>query len=910
MKTPKTSKSHFFDHWLPWLALYHFLPAADLREVACGMVSSVSRGKLTLNELFDEHLIDSGAASEAWIITPKTVTTPLARYLQSRIRSLVWGNDDEVFFDPKTEWDSLAVHPSLIEAAINLGSHPSLDQCERINTAHNLTDHPELTALLHCIEAGSRDASHGDTSTYLKTIENAVAELGMPLRAAVLKFTGDNAALDDRWVEAATIYEGALSLLSEDKHPASSSVLSGLTTATVQSLATASRVLEGKEKAAAIFDNAQKRWPAVDPILFPINASHESHVAHTGDQGFPHDQRTTSLRTPLVIETHNIETPILKFLESNYPRANQLFHARLRRQIALGSTVEARLTKAAYARTIIASLTTKLEAKRDSGAFMIATHLLIQSGAQELVSNIVWDKGLVEAYVNVEIIRSMQELATAFDGVRAERQLVAIELLSSWAMQLSSDRHDVGTPILRLLAQYVKDNEATSYTNTNICGSSLKALKEIGISQPDWLRSASTFVAEAIAARLHTPGWWTGTQLAAETALTYANAFSNAELASVVEAAVQALEQTESSLWVVIRPLQDFITSARASAFIRADQNLERKVIKLLIQHGTAEQGNEQANLVHYLRAFDARLLDDPNLKIQLQDAVEDIKQKAKMLNSSASQANIQALLGAPTVSGLQGVLVALESLREILQSAESTHHNISLPTAYYPLLQIAVEHDRIAAGIGVSNEEFLNMLAPLGDFLEELWTHTASDLSIFVPFAIPPNQVPNPVAVHNWTFVSLEFARLLGKETTIECLIDSAAQSQPSIAKAIARAKAIQALSSGDEDFDETKIKTEGKEIFYLYLGSRLSQVDGSSDEGREQCRLLMQMCLKHGPNDLDMAAFILARQCRLSLTENGSFAVSAYMARLGTDPDKQLSFLPLLKQLGYKQELENANR
>jgi hypothetical protein len=905
MKAHKALESHFANHWLPWLALYHFLPAPDLRDVVFGMVNSMSRGELTFNELFDEQLTDSDAVSEAWVITPKPATVPLASYLQARIRSLVWNNDAPAFFDPNVEWSGFPVHPSLIEAVVSFGSRPSNESLTRTQAPHPFAEHPELMALAHCIEALSQPASHGNVSEYADTIENSIAGLEVPLRAAALKFAGDYAALEDRWSEAATIYERVLLLLSIAKNPNWIRFLTGLTTVTVQSLATASRVLGGKESAVSIFDSVQERWPAVDPILFSVNASHESLIVHTGESNWPSDLRTSLLSAPLLIGTHDIERPILDFLESDFAQANQAFHSRLRRLIALGSGGETRVTKAVYARSIFSALAAEHQRRRDRTAFSVATCFLIDSGAPKLVSSIDWKKDLVEFYVDDAMIQLVQERSTAFDGVRAERQLLAIELLSGWAMQLSSDASGIAASILRQLAQFAIANEATSNSSTDIAGRSLKALKQIGTRQPEWLHLVSQPVAGAIVARLNKPGWWTGMQEAAETATTYASAFVDEDLASVIEAAVRVLEQLDPSFWVVVRPIQNFITSARAGAFIRADQALERRVVELLLRQGTA-QGSDQANLMHYLRTFDARLLEDSELKTRLQEAIEDIKKKAGMVNNSASVTNIQALLSAPTLAGLQGVKVALGSLEEIIKSTNSSRYNVSLPVAYYPLLQITVEHDRIATGVDISEEEFLQMLSPLSTLLENLWKHAANDPTVFVPFSIPPKQVPDPVVVHNWTFVSIQFARLLGVVTAIEGAIDFAAQAQPSIAKAVARAKAIQALSSGEENFDEAKVKNDGKDAFYLNIGSRLSQVDTSSDEGRARCRLLLQMCLQHGPNDLDMAVFIRTQQCGLNLAEGQPAAIATYMARLSTNPDRHLNFLPLLKQLGYKQDLD----
>lgn len=903
MKTHEPLNSHFSSHWLPWLALHHFLPVADLREVASGMTVFMSSGQLALNDLFDERLIDADFVSESWIITPKQASTPLAKYLQGRIRSLVWKDDARVFFDPSAEWNSVPVHPSLLEAVVSLGSRPSSHQIARARAGSESENHPALKSLLDCIEASWLPADRDKLAAYVDAIEAAVHQVEMPLRAAMLKFAGDGKAMNDAWQEAESIYERVLTLLSREHEYSGGRISSALATVTVQSLATASRVLGGKDAARQVFDTVMDRWPNIDSTLFSVNASNDSQIAHTTENHWPDDTRTSALRAPLVISSHSLANPILEFLESAYQQANDGFYARLRRQIALGATAEARIAKAVYARSIVASLTEDLQKRRDPDAFAIAAKLFIESGAPKLLSTIEWNTGLVDTYVSTDIIQRVHSHSAAFEGTRVERQIVAIELLTAWATRLPSVQQQVGTTILRILASFAKENSATFDSSTDIGSRSLKSLKEIAACQPEWQQSVSKPVADAIVERFSNPGWWTGVQHAAETASAYAAAFARDDLASVVEAAVGALDAARPGVWPIIRPIEDFIISAPASAFIREDKNLEKKVVGLLLRHGTAEQGTEHANLVRCLRAFDARLLDDPDLQVRLRGVVQDIVQKAQKLNSSASQTNIQALLGAPTLSGPEGINVAIASLKAILESIDSPQHSISFQFAYYPLLQIAVEHSRIEQAIGATEEEFINNLLSFSNLLERIWNHAARDPSIFVPFSIPPNHIPDSITVHNWTFVSLQFARLIGKEEIVEKAIDSAARAQPILAKAIDRAKAIQSLSVDADNFDESQVEREKAEVFYLNLGSRLSQLSNSTDKGRTRCLLLLQMCLHHGPNDLDMAVFVAAAQYGLMLAEAQQAAIPAYVARLNASPDRRLNFMPLLKQLGYEQ-------
>ncbi len=903
MNAPKPDPNSFTSNWLPWLALYHLLPVANLREVACGMVGAMSHGELTIHDLVEESLTGTDAVSERWSIEPKQISTPLGSYLLARIRALIWNNDASAHFDPQGDWSGLPVHPSVVEAVVMFGYRPDSEPLKQLSGEHSLDEYPELSVLTRCFEALVDRSNAERTTQIVDAIDSSAAQLQMPFRAVALKFFGDCAALQDQWGEASELYTRVLTLLATAEKEAWSDLRLRLTTVTVQSLAAASRTLEGNDAAAHVFDTAIRSLPEFDSALFRANASRDNFALRVNPSSWLFDGTTVSARAPFLIESHNIERPMIEALESDFSQAHKKFQARLRRQIALGSISEVRVTKGAFARSIFSYLTEMHKTKRDRSAFSVATHFLIDCEKPKLASNIHWSRELVETYVDNEMIELVRLRSTAYDGVRKERQILAVVLLSSWAMKLPSESSEVGGSILRLLAQFAKDNLATSNSSNDVCGDSLKALKKIGDRQPEWRSLASKPVAQAVLERLKEPGWWTGRQDAAETAIAYEESFEEIDLESITYAAVDVLEQVDPSFWPVVRPLQVLLVSPRTGLAIRNNRQLERRVVELLLRNGI-EQESEHASLMYYLRAFDASLLEDSELRVRLQEIVKSIETKARMVNSSASLGNIQALLSVPTISGLSGVRTALGSLDEILKSAD--RNTISLPMAYSSLMQIANEHNEIAAGVGIPDSEFLEMLMPVIGPLQNLWARAAESPQLFVPFSIPRNEVPNLVLVHNWTFASLYFARLLGEEAAIADAIDAAAKAQPTIAKAVARAKAIQALASDDVDFDETSVSTDPREVFYLKLGVRISQLDIATDERERRCQLLMRMCLQHGPNDLDMAIFVKAAQCGLSLEQAHSTNLTTYVKRLRASQDRYLNFLPLLKQLGYRHELE----
>ena len=393
--------------------------------------------------------------------------------------------------------------------------------------------------------------------------------------------------------EARAIYERVLALLSDGHDLHWDRLYSGLVTVTVQSLATAARVREGNQASAEVFDNISEQ-SKIDSVLFAANSSHESLSVHQSAHDWSHDNRTSILPPPFLISAHHISRPVLEWL-GDYVDAHRLFYARLRRQVALGSSGESRLTRAFYGRSIISSLTSAHKEKRDKQGFSVAVCLLIESGSPKVVSRVDWDERIVDYYVDEALVELVCERCNAFDGVRVERQLVAIELLSSWAMRLHWEKSEVACSILRLLSDFAKSSDATSDAGSDVGGRSLEAIKKIGSRQTEWRRGAANCVAEAVKAHLTGSGWWTGMQIAAETALGYVEEFSEEDLVGVANAALLLLGRIPSNFWVVIRPLQDFIISPRVCAYIRKDVERERGVLELILRHGT-EQESERAN--------------------------------------------------------------------------------------------------------------------------------------------------------------------------------------------------------------------------------------------------------------------------------------------------------------------------
>ena len=112
---------HFKANCLAWTALRHFLPAELLRDFSGALVDSASAGQITLNQLFEERLPDGLEALQSWVLRPMPIQSPLAQYLQYRVRYFVWASDAEVYFDTGNPAPGDPITPKAIEDAVGLG---------------------------------------------------------------------------------------------------------------------------------------------------------------------------------------------------------------------------------------------------------------------------------------------------------------------------------------------------------------------------------------------------------------------------------------------------------------------------------------------------------------------------------------------------------------------------------------------------------------------------------------------------------------------------------------------------------------------------------------------------------------------------------------------------------------------
>jgi hypothetical protein len=337
------------------------------------------------------------------------------------------------------------------------------------------------------------------------------------------------------------------------------------------------------------------------------------------------------------------------------------------------------------------------------------------------------------------------------------------------------------------------------------------------------------------------------------------------------------------------------LVSKPVKRFIKHRPELGQRIIATVLHFGL-KQESENARVLFYLHDFDQTLLVDPSIREALQETVTKVRQKAAGINSSNVVEQIQALLLAPAVSGIDGVKDALNGVTLILRSATETRPSIALSYAYDPLLLLARNHQRIASVLDMSAESFQDELKPIFLLIIDLWNEAIKSPLVLAPFSFPPPTSLDQIIVHNWAFASMRFAELLQEGGKLEEVF-AAAAAQPMLANGIALARATQSVAGSNDNFDAEAIRVENRETFYSTLGRRLVVLQRlTPEQGSNLCKALMEQCLKHGPCEIDAAVFLGA--IRLNLCDHFSCeSYSNYMKRLENKRDLRLTLMPILQ-------------
>jgi hypothetical protein len=890
--------THFKQNCLAWATLVHFLPADLLRELCYVTVDLLSAGQFTLADLFDERLLTGSDGFDIWEIRPREVSEPLAQYLQRRIRTFAWGTDSYVSFEESSA-ASTAIKPSFLENAVQLGI-VDLSSPEYLVGQMTFPHHQPSIQILRDGIAKARGAIVSSEDAFnLPVIDAIFREVEMPLAAVMVKHLGDLCADADHWQAAHRFYDQANKQLGGFESAIWKTFCDALKAVTTQSIAAALRSAEGPRSAADYLVPKVESVSLNAASLLIANASQDAYVAASlaSDSLFAPDRRAHLVLPPLCLSSHDLASALQAAIEEDYADAHRRFWQVLRRQIALGSASESRLTKAFYARAIFEELDKTATRHSKPDAFLMATRLLIESGQSVVVEKMSWSEELIRSYVDHNLVEAAIAHARKSGGAPGERLNTLVEMLKGWTEVTVIERADVAHAMINFLAVIAKENRSSFYGSRDVGGQSIKRIRQLADIRPEFRVGTALEVTAAIVAKLQAGEWWTAVQEAMKAADLYAQVLSDENLTRVVSATLSLLNPIDPAkdVWVIVQPALDFLSSHAVKQWSVRHPELAERVVTTILNFGINQQ-TEHARLLFFLHDFDLSLLSGKASSSQLAELVADVRNKAKTTNASDSVNNIRALLICPAVSGAAGVRDALQALETVFRSALIGRPSLSFSASYEGLLLLAERFSQIAEALALRPEVFRTWLQPLLAAVTQVWIKAKDDPMIFAQFSLPPQTKPNAVVVHNWAFASISFAKVLGREGEILQVLAVAAE-QSQLTGSIAKARASR-LAAGDfEEIDAATILAENRETFYAALGQRLVRVRRMT-QNEPIVRAFLDQCLRYGPNGLDAAVLLLAEDLKLGETKDNPHYVN-YERRLENSRDLRLALSPLLHAL-----------
>ena len=610
------------------------------------------------------------------------------------------------------------------------------------------------------------------------------------------------------------------------------------------------------------------------------------------------DQRAWILNEPLLLQARNLSSALEASNDREYPSARDHFWSVLRRQIALGSASDTRITQAHYANSVFSSLERTIGRELNKDLFIMGLRLLVQSGQTRAAEKMEWSERLVRTYVDDDIVTRLLSQTNAIEASREERLGVAVELLRGWCLALPAERNELATRMLSVVAQVAASHKSTWSSRHNVGGRGMEVLRQVAEERPEFRLGVAVEVVPAILSKFGEGEFWTGIAESCKTAAQYLDVLEPQGVRDILTATLNLWDRADpaQAAWVIVQPAIDLLVTPAAQQLAKQDKDLDGRIISTILRFGL-NQKTEYTRLLFSLYQFDLRSVYQEPMLSQLKEVVQEVRKQALTIHASNAMDNVRALLIASSAAGLDGVRDALKAITEALNTALGDPRRIALafPFAYELFIILAERQEQIAKDISVSLKEFQSWLHPLLDQIIAVWRQAIKNPGIFASFSFPPRATPNPVIVHNWAFGSMALAKSLGVKDSILAVLDAAAK-EPALSGPITLARAVR-LGPGElESLNPAAIRSDNAETFYAALGQRLVSLQYVDSASRDAVvDSLLTQCLRLGPNGLDAAVFLTAGGSKLEYLRN-ALEYSNYVKRVENDRDLRLALMPFL--------------
>lgn len=891
---PDTSKraASFKRDTLAWLVVHHFLPAPLVLELMDAIIARWSRGKLSLEALAQFDLSEGEPVLASLGFRPLAQSEPLARRLQQLVQLVVWQGDQTMSLGSEQDEED-PNQLRLLDAALQLG-HRDLARISGWASQYK-----EIAGLAPLVAAMQALREHIDQGTLdVDAIEAALGpHESSPIMPVLLKHLGDLAGDLDRWEIAEPLYRRAREVLGQTE-PDWESFDESFATILSQSHAAAIRVINGPAAAAAMLDQLIDGGHAKGPLPM-LNAGFDRLGAHIAadNMGALGIERGSVLLAPQLILAHQAGNALGNAFDGRHNDAHRWFWAVLRRQVALGSAVISRDTKASFAHSLIDQLVEGLGKTHNPDDFLLATRLLLESGRERGAEAIRWTDRFTEFYVTREAIDAAEAHAFGHAGAADERSRVLITLASGWLAKLAPDRVDLARKLMELLAKFAARTEVTRQPGFNLRRAATKALESAGRDRPEFRAASAELVAQAAIVQLTHSGWMAISD-ALDAASPYVDELSPQTLETLVGhvlGQIDGVDQDDDGS-PVLRSALNLLSHDRILGLAKDPGNeIGRRVARTMVRR-TLEAGAEHRRLMYLLRTFDARVIDDAIDRDRLAGVVSELIENAQRTNSSGAADSILALLVAPAISGALGVHAAIDALGNLLNAAVTQRYSIAAADAYDPVIQLAGHYREIARATGIAPEALIVRMAALAEPIARLWEKGVQTPAIFNGFQLPLPTEPNRVIVHNWAFASLALADVTGQLDTLKAALEKA-EMDDRLSGAIGTARAVRGRVDGSA-FDLTAIAKQPRDAFYASLGDRIVLLPGLDPEQRAVAlRTLIERALLLGPSGLDAGLFTAAIQHTVKV-ERSPWS-DGYRARMRADPHLRHAMIALLERV-----------